>query len=74
MRLSIEELCVVLGQTKNVRLYEVIGNLVSDGKGQREAQKALDAVTVKGSSLLHPGQIDLADTFMIATNASCWRS
>lgn len=59
LRLSIQKLCIELGQPgKNIN--DDIKALVEAGLSQR-VQMALDALRVIGNNAVHPGQIDLWD-------------
>lgn len=59
LRLSIQELCILLGG-KGKNINEDIQTLVSKGLPVT-VQKALDVVRVIGNNAVHPGQIDIDD-------------
>lgn len=59
LRLSIQKLCVVLGE-KGKNIDDDIASLVSKGLAPL-VQKALDSVRVIGNEAVHPGTLDLKD-------------
>ena len=59
LRLSIQKLCVFLGE-RGKNLDTDIANLVAKGL-HTKVQQALDIVRVIGNEAVHPGQIDLRD-------------
>jgi hypothetical protein len=64
LRLAIQKLCVHLGE-KGENLNADIGKLVAKGLDAR-VQKSLDIVRVVGNDSVHPGQIDLRDSRLVA--------
>lgn len=56
LRLSVEELCHSLGETKSID--KNIANLVAKGLPV-DIQKALDVVRVVGNNAVHPGQVSM---------------
>lgn len=59
LRLSIQKMCVVLGE-RGKSIDEDIASLVSKGLNP-QIQKALDVVRVIGNEAVHPGILDLKD-------------
>ncbi len=66
LRLSIQKLCVVLGE-KGKNIDDDIGSLVKKGLSPT-VQRALDAVRVIGNEAVHPGTLDLKDDPDTATS------
>lgn len=66
LRLSIQKLCVYLGE-KGKDLNGDIAKLVSKGLPIK-IQQSLDIVRVVGNQAVHPGQLDIKDNHNIAIN------
>lgn len=64
LRLTIQKLCVQLGQDGE-DLNNNIANLVKEGL-PKKVQKALDVVRVIGNEAVHPGILDLKDGYSTA--------
>ena len=65
LRLCVQKLCDELGE-KGKKIDDAIGSLVAKGLDQ-VIQQALDTVRVIGNESVHPGQIDIRDNPISAT-------
>jgi hypothetical protein len=58
LRLTIQKLCIYLGETGSIN--DAIGNLVRKGLPEK-VKEALDIVRVVGNNAVHPGALDIKD-------------